>query len=225
MEVPLSRATGPSQKQAEAAAATKSPRALADAAGCDTTVLAPKNPRPTGVGGHRPFPRALAYARSLQLRCRSEWQAWCTGETRPLDIPQQPEAVYADAGWQSYEHWLAPAFVKAHYGRPNGGLEVQGNDGGWRAVTTYDHATAGNVVLWYGSDEFAGIGGTIRWADAAKEILRDAEGAVIKTRPSVFAPLDAAVAFARALGLTTSEQWASWAKSGARTYPSSNQRV
>ena len=334
MEVPLSGASGPSQKQAE---------------------------KPSGVGGHRPFLRALAFARSLQLRCRSEWQAWCTGDTRPPDIPKQPEAVYADAGWQSYEHWLAPAFVKADYDRPKGGLEVQGKDGRWRAVTTYNHTTAGNVVLWYGSDEFAGIGGTLRWADAAREILRDAEGAMIKTRPkglalrlssppeytkpalttdspataikttaataatpnpkpaifsafatpsssslaflkfagdqsggtigkkrvsrteagrptqkttpdpkpmakakagaaatvnptpiakaaaaatvgvdhrrsvgaatssdgsrSAFVPFDAGVAFARALGMTTSEQWASWAKSGARTYPSSSQRV
>ena len=53
-----------------------------------------------------PFKNALLYARSLQLKGETEWNAWSKSGARPPSIPAGPRAVYLHAGWQSMGHWL-----------------------------------------------------------------------------------------------------------------------
>ena len=67
---------------------------------------------------YRPFRQARAYARSLGLASRAEWQALCcarTGNRRtlPLDIPTVPERVYAGRGWAGYGDWLGTGRVRS----------------------------------------------------------------------------------------------------------------
>ena len=53
-----------------------------------------------------PFTKALLYARFLKLKGKNEWNAWCKGGTRPVNIPSRPEATYKHEGWRGYAHWL-----------------------------------------------------------------------------------------------------------------------
>ena len=59
----------------------------------------------------RPFEDARDYVRSLGLRSKTEWGAFCTrARTQkgllPADIPTTPSRTYAGQGWISYGDWL-----------------------------------------------------------------------------------------------------------------------
>ncbi len=64
----------------------------------------------------RPFRKARAFVRSLDLRSRQEWQSYCKGEMRgkgnnPDDIPTNPWNVYKNDGWTSLGDWLGTGRV------------------------------------------------------------------------------------------------------------------
>lgn len=57
------------------------------------------------------FKEARRFARSLGLRSRTEWQAYCKGKVpgldpRPNNIPANPARTYRDSGWLSVSDWL-----------------------------------------------------------------------------------------------------------------------
>ena len=59
----------------------------------------------------RPFPEARTFARKLKLNSQAEWIAFCKGtmsrkERLPVDIPTNPNSVYAKKGWKGYGDWL-----------------------------------------------------------------------------------------------------------------------
>ena len=59
----------------------------------------------------RPYAEARNFARSLKLRSREEWRAYCKGELKgyppkPEDIPATSWLVYKDQGWQGFADWL-----------------------------------------------------------------------------------------------------------------------
>src|SRR6266576_5869536 len=47
----------------------------------------------------RTFKQARAYARSLNLESRLQWQRHWESRKRPLDIPASPRNVYIGKGW------------------------------------------------------------------------------------------------------------------------------
>ena len=52
-----------------------------------------------------PFGQALAFARSLGLASKTEWDVWCK-EGGPPNVPSTPSRVYKNGGWQGWGHWL-----------------------------------------------------------------------------------------------------------------------
>ena len=98
------------------------------------------------------------------------------------------------------------AFVSAEYDHGHAGLEVldaggtgdapggsSGGGGAWRGATVYTHRGTGSLVLWFGGDEYEGIGGSYRWflGGRCAEVvagtpcgprLLDSDGDVIPTR-------------------------------------------
>src|ERR671931_712788 len=54
----------------------------------------------------RSFPEARAFARTLGLRRKRDWQAWSASGRRPADIPSEPHVVYRGHGWVSWPDWL-----------------------------------------------------------------------------------------------------------------------
>jgi len=60
---------------------------------------------------YRPFKKARAFARSLNLATRAQWINFRKGKypklgTLPLDIPNKPEHHYANKGWKGMKDWL-----------------------------------------------------------------------------------------------------------------------
>ena len=65
---------------------------------------------------YRPFTRARAFARSLKLKSRKEWDAFCKGAlsrkgTLPVDIPATPSQTYAEKGWNDWGDWLGTGTI------------------------------------------------------------------------------------------------------------------
>jgi hypothetical protein len=59
----------------------------------------------------RPFSKARAFVRSLQLRDVYDWYDFCKGNllhkgTLPKDIPASPNYAYRNEGWSGYRDWL-----------------------------------------------------------------------------------------------------------------------
>ena len=69
----------------------------------------------------RPFEEARAFARSLSLKTGEEWIAFCRGETPhkgklPHDIPSYPIKCYKNFGWKSMGDWLGTGTI-ANYNK------------------------------------------------------------------------------------------------------------
>src|SRR5919204_3105361 len=69
---------------------------------------APASRRPAGRR-FRSFPQARAFARTLGLRRKTDWEAWSASGQRPADIPSEPHVVYRGHGWVSWPDWLGGA--------------------------------------------------------------------------------------------------------------------
>jgi hypothetical protein len=66
---------------------------------------------------YRPFRQARAYARSLGLATRAEWEVLSRARignrrTLPPDIPATPHRVYAGRGWIDFPDWLGTERVR-----------------------------------------------------------------------------------------------------------------
>ena len=59
----------------------------------------------------RTFAKARTFARSLQLKSGTAWNAFVKSSRRPADIPTNPPAVYADTGWSSWGDWLGTGTI------------------------------------------------------------------------------------------------------------------
>ena len=67
----------------------------------------------------RPFEEARGFVRSLKLKSRAEWDAYCKGQMPhlgrlPADIPANPNSLYADQGWTGVGDWLGTGIIAAH---------------------------------------------------------------------------------------------------------------
>ena len=58
----------------------------------------------------RPFEEAREFARSLNLKCSTEWKQYRKfgkdGIPRPDNIPSNPEKAYKNDGWKGMIDWL-----------------------------------------------------------------------------------------------------------------------
>ena len=69
-------------------------------------------------GGWQPFRKARAFVRGLNLKSNPEWRDYCGSGKRPVDIPANPDSVYADSGWISWGDWLGTGTVYKGDWRP-----------------------------------------------------------------------------------------------------------
>ena len=60
----------------------------------------------------RSFDKARDFSRSLRLKSRASWREFAASGSRPLDIPYNPQKLYASDGWVSWDDWLGVARVK-----------------------------------------------------------------------------------------------------------------
>ena len=52
------------------------------------------------------FKKARAFARTLGLKSRTEWEGYCKSDKKPAEIPASPHIVYANDGWAGMGDWL-----------------------------------------------------------------------------------------------------------------------
>jgi hypothetical protein len=60
---------------------------------------------------YRPFEEARAFARSLHLKSRAEWDDYSKSGNKPEDIPANPVQVYANDGWAGVGDWLGTGTI------------------------------------------------------------------------------------------------------------------
>ena len=189
----------PAPPETPAAAAAQPPRAV-------------RPPSTPGPSEPLPFKEAQAFARTLRLTARAEWEAWCKGGKRPPNVPPDPQAAYADAGWVGWRHWLGTAAQHARQCMRFGealavarglGLsstcewKVWCKSGARPMSVPSDPATVYKERGWQGWGHWLGRGDT---------------GAAAPQYP----PFKEALAFARSLGLAGLEEWRAWCMSGVR---------
>ena len=63
-----------------------------------------------------PFEEAREFARKLNLKTRKDWREYCKTEAKPSDIPNFPNQVYKEKGWNGMGDWLGSKTV-AHRNR------------------------------------------------------------------------------------------------------------
>jgi len=52
------------------------------------------------------FLEAREFSRSLNLKSKKDWDAWCKDNIKPNNIPVLPNVAYKNKGWVSYKDWL-----------------------------------------------------------------------------------------------------------------------
>jgi hypothetical protein len=152
----------------------------------------------------RAFTEAREFARSLGLKSRSEWFAWCKTQDRPTDIPRNPYGTYAYE-WKSWGDWLGTghftnvewrAFTEAREFARSLGLKSSYEWFAW-CKTPDKPADIPRVPYGTYADEWKS------WGDwLGTENLRNVE----------WRPFTEAREFARSLGFKCGRDWAAWCK-------------
>ena len=63
---------------------------------------------------YRSFEKARSFVRSLALKSKTEWKAYCRSHKKPADIPSNPNLVYGNDGWAGWGDWLGTGRVADH---------------------------------------------------------------------------------------------------------------
>lgn len=66
-------------------------------------------------GGYRTFKKARAFAHGLKLKSVRDWQIYVDAGTKPEDIPDAPEIIYASDGWAGWGDWLGTTAAATYY--------------------------------------------------------------------------------------------------------------
>ena len=168
----------------------------------------------THLRQYRSFEDARAFVRSLGLKSGAEWWDYARSDKKPADIPVNPRAVYAKAGWAGIADWLGSPTSLYHRRTHRPFKEARAFARGlnfesekeWR-----DYAKSGQrpydipanplskykKVGWTGWGDWLGTG-------------------TVAPRLRQHRPYKEARAFARGLGLKTFKEWAAYSKSGKK---------
>jgi hypothetical protein len=160
---------------------------------------------------YRPLEEARAFVRSLGLKNRHDWQAFCRSGKLPSDIPATPGSTYKGKGWVSEGDWLGTGsvatrlreylpFEDAREFARSLGLKRQED---WKEYCKSGQlpenipAAVGRVYKdqgWVGMGDWLGSG-------------------YVANRSRKYRSFRDARAFARSLGLTREREWLAYCKS------------
>jgi superfamily II DNA or RNA helicase len=173
----------------------------------------------------RPFQKARAFARSLELNSVAQWLAYCRSGKKPNDIPSLPWQTYADDGWAGWGDWLGTdsvanqlrefrAFRKARAFARSLGLA---SEKAWRRYTKSGSKPAdipASPAQTYAQAGWAGWGDWLGTGTVAPQLRQ-------------YRPFKKARAFIRKLGLKSGDEWRSYCKSGKKPddIPASPERI
>jgi len=164
---------------------------------------------------YRPFKEARAFARSLGLKNRTEWDDFCKGKLKqigllPPDVPRAPHYIYSKDGWAGLGDWLGTGTIapRLRTYRPfkearafARSLELSSGSE-WRAFCRGKIQAKGSLPpdipaapqFAYAGEGWAGIGD---WLGTG----------VIAAQLRTYRPFAQARSFARKLNLKSSAEW------------------
>jgi superfamily II DNA or RNA helicase len=162
----------------------------------------------------RPFKKARKFVRSLGLKSSAAWHAYCNSGKRPVDIPRNPNQVYAHEGWAGMGDWLGTGTIATHLREylPFEEARVLAwtlnlkSQSEWDALARSDKLPPGlprAPHMVYADD------GWLSWGDWL------GSGA-IATYKVKYRPFEPARSWARTLGLKSGKQWLDFARSEKR---------
>ena len=156
----------------------------------------------------RSFEGARAYARTLGLKSKKEWEEWRTSGARPHDIPSTPETTYKSSGWASWGDFLGFAgsyrsFEDARAYVRTLGLKSKMDWNTWKKSGARPRDIPGNPETTYKSSGWTSYGDFLGYAEG-----QGARGS--------FRSFEDARAYVRTLGLKSQKEWKAWRKSDAR---------
>lgn len=164
---------------------------------------------------YRPFKQARAFARSLGLKSRAEWDKFCKGELPekgklPSDISANPNQTYANKGWAGVGDWLGTGNIsnQLRQYRPFNKARAFARSLGLRSWAEWKEFCKGkltgkgtlpadiptNPSRTYADSGWAGVGD---WLGTGS----------ISNRLRQYRPFDQARVFARSLGLKSRTEW------------------
>ena len=162
-------------------------------------------------GGFLPYGEANDLVRRLGLKGQKEWRAWAASGKRPLNIPANPEKIYAGNGWTNCGDWLGTGRIGTKqigsgflpYDEANDSVRPLGLKGyeGWAAYCKSGQRPA-NIPA-SPQTVYAGKGWT-NWSDW------------VGTERTGFLPYGEANAFVGPLGLKSVRDWGVYSASGKR---------
>jgi superfamily II DNA or RNA helicase len=160
-------------------------------------------------GQHRSFKKAREFVRGLGLKSGTEWKAYCQSGRKPADIPNAPQAVYANDGWSGIDDWLGTGKVRPDqyrsFGRARAFARCLGlkNKAEWDAYKK-SGKKPGDIPAKpdhvYASQGWSGY---LDWLGAGK-------------RASKFRSFKGARAFAQGLDLKSKTAWEDYCRLGKR---------
>jgi superfamily II DNA or RNA helicase len=154
----------------------------------------------------RSFKEARTFVRALGLTSNKEWFAYCKSGKKPADIPTEPR-YYEGAGWAGFADWLGtPEWQPFHKARAY--VRALGLKSGaeWKAFTQSGKKPADIPVSpekAYRDDGWAGWGDWLGTGTIAVHLRQ-------------YLSFEKARAFARGLGLKSSDEWNIYNKSGKK---------
>jgi superfamily II DNA or RNA helicase len=164
-----------------------------------------KRPR----GDWRPFNKARAFVQSLGLESGADWKAYCRSGKKPDDIPVKPYGAYADAGWAGMSDWLGngkrPRGDWRPFNKARAFVQSLGLESGADWKTYCRSGKKPNDIPVAPWQVYADVGWT-SWADWLGS----------GRRVGNWRPFEEARAFARSLGLKSSEAWKAYCRSGKK---------
>jgi superfamily II DNA or RNA helicase len=160
---------------------------------------------------YKPFNEARTYVRGLNLKNDSEWREWCKFGNRPIDIPSNPNDVYASE-WLSLKDWLGTdigfsgylPYLEAREYVMKCNLKTQSDYKEWCKSGYKPNNIPANPYQVYG-DDFVSLGhwlGTDTVSNQNKEFL----------------PYDEAREYVHKLGLKNHKEWLEYTKNGDKPH-------
>ena len=160
------------------------------------------------------FKQALVYARTLNLKCQTEWKDWAKTGARPANMPSNPDATYKHDGWQGYGHWLGTGnvadknkqflpFKKALVYARTLKLKSKKEWTDWAKTGVRPANMPSNPHATYKHDGWQGFG---HWHGTGNLV-----GGKL-----AFLPFKKALEYARTLKLENKKDWKDWAKTAVR---------
>jgi 3-mercaptopyruvate sulfurtransferase SseA len=158
----------------------------------------------------RKFEDARAFARSLGLKCTSEWKEYCASGQRPADIPSAPGLAYRNTGWAGWGDWLGTSRHRGSGWLPFKEARAHARDLGFRSRDEWvAYCRSGkkptnipaNPNSVYAKKGWAGWGDWLGSGAVATQLRR-------------YLPFAEARTFVHSLGLKSEAEWRDYCKSG-----------